>query len=59
LHTSAEESDDAIERRIAADPGWARAALQQTAANDKVQQAYRDVTSRAREVRVEEWCACG
>jgi hypothetical protein len=46
-----DETDEQIEKRIEDNPlGFAREALQREEANEQVQQAYRDVTTRAREV---------
>ena len=47
------ETDEEIEKRIEANPrDFIREALQQEVANEKVQQVYRDVTTRAREVEL-------
>jgi hypothetical protein len=49
--STTDETDEQIEKRIEENPlGFAREALQREEANEQVQQAYRDVTTRAREV---------
>ena len=54
-----DETDEQIEKRIEENPlGFAREALQREEANEQVQQAYRDVTTRAREVHVPKPVLC-